>query len=50
MYLFMNGGQTPAVGLPIVNYDNNQHAANENVRIDYVSRGVEIFAALFAGL
>jgi acetylornithine deacetylase/succinyl-diaminopimelate desuccinylase-like protein len=50
MYLFMNGGQTPAIGLPIVNYDNNQHAANENVRIDYVERGVEIFAALFAGL
>jgi len=50
MYLFMNGGKTPAVGLPIVNYDNNQHAANENVRIDYVKRGVEIFAALFAGL
>ena len=50
MYLFMNGGKTPAVGLPIVNYDNNQHAANENVRLDYVKRGVEIFAALFAGL
>jgi acetylornithine deacetylase/succinyl-diaminopimelate desuccinylase-like protein len=50
MYLFMNGGRTPAVGLPIVNYDNNQHAANENVRLDHVKHGVEIFAALFAGL
>src|ERR1043166_4593499 len=50
MYLFMDGGKIPAVGLPIVNYDNNQHAANENVRIDYVKRGVEIFAALFAGI
>ena len=50
MYLFTNEGRTPVIGVPIVNYDNNQHAANENLRIDYLKRGVEIFAALFAGM
>jgi acetylornithine deacetylase/succinyl-diaminopimelate desuccinylase-like protein len=50
MYLFMNGGKTPAIGIPIVNYDNNQHAANENLRIDYLKRGIETYAALFAGM
>src|SRR5262249_9671901 len=29
MYLFQRGN-TPVVGVPIVNHDNNQHAANEN--------------------
>jgi hypothetical protein len=32
MYLFQRGG-TPVIGLPIVNHDNNQHAANENPRL-----------------
>ncbi len=46
MYLFQRGS-TPVVGLPIVNHDNNQHAANENVRIQNLWDGIEIFAALF---
>jgi acetylornithine deacetylase/succinyl-diaminopimelate desuccinylase-like protein len=50
MYLFMSGGRTPVVGVPIVNHDNNQHAANENVRLQNVWDGIEIFAALFSGL
>jgi len=33
------------VGLPIVNHDNNQHAANENLRIQNLWDGIEIFAA-----
>src|SRR5262249_47586255 len=33
MYLFTDNGRTPVVGVPIVNHDNNQHAANENVRL-----------------
>jgi acetylornithine deacetylase/succinyl-diaminopimelate desuccinylase-like protein len=49
MYLFQRGG-TPVVGLPIVNHDNNQHAANENVRIQNLWDGIEIFAALFTNL
>ena len=50
MYLFTNSGRTPVVGVPIVNHDNNQHAANENVRIQNLWDGIEIFAALFSGL
>jgi acetylornithine deacetylase/succinyl-diaminopimelate desuccinylase-like protein len=50
MYLFADGGRTPVVGVPIVNHDNNQHAANENVRIQNLWDGIEIFAALFGGL
>jgi acetylornithine deacetylase/succinyl-diaminopimelate desuccinylase-like protein len=49
MYLFQHGG-TPVVGLPIVNHDNNQHAANENLRIQNLWDGIEIFAALFTNL
>ena len=50
MYLFADGGRTPVVGVPIVNHDNNQHAANENVRLQNVWDGIELFAALFSGL
>lgn len=49
MHLFQRGG-TAVVGLPIVNHDNNQHAANENVRIQNLWDGIEIFAALFTNL
>jgi acetylornithine deacetylase/succinyl-diaminopimelate desuccinylase-like protein len=50
MYLFTNGGRTPVVGVPIVNHDNNQHAANENLRLQNLWDGIELFAALFSGL
>jgi acetylornithine deacetylase/succinyl-diaminopimelate desuccinylase-like protein len=50
MHLFTNGGRTPVVGVPIVNHDNNQHAANENVRLQNLWDGIEVFAALFSGL
>jgi acetylornithine deacetylase/succinyl-diaminopimelate desuccinylase-like protein len=36
----------PTIGLAVVNFDNNQHAANENVRIGHLWEAVEIFAAL----
>jgi len=49
MYLFQRGG-TPVIGLPIVNHDNNQHAANENLRLQNLWDGVELFAVLFANL
>ena len=50
MYLFQRGGTVPVIGVPIVNHDNNQHAANENLRLQNLWNGVELFAALFAGL
>jgi acetylornithine deacetylase/succinyl-diaminopimelate desuccinylase-like protein len=40
----------PLVILPIANYDNNQHAANENLRFQNLWDGIELFAAVMARL
>ncbi len=50
MYLFADALQTPVIGVPIANHDNNQHAANENLRLKNLWDGIEIYAALFARL
>ena len=50
IYLFQQPDDTPAIVLPIVNHDNNQHAANENLRLQNLWDGIEVFAVLFAGL
>ena len=50
MYLFQQPNDTPAIMLPIVNHDNNQHAADENLRLQNLWDGIEIFAAVFAEL
>ena len=50
MYLFQNGGKTPVVGVPIANHDNNQHSANENIRLKNLWDGIELYATLFAEL
>ena len=50
IYLFQRGGRVPVIGVPIVNHDNNQHAANENLRLQNLWDGIELYAALFAGL
>ncbi|MBV8205750.1 MAG: M20/M25/M40 family metallo-hydrolase [Acidobacteria bacterium] len=46
MYLFTDVLKTPAIGVPIVNHDNNQHAANENLRLRNFWEGIDIFAAI----
>ena len=38
--------KTVTVSVPIANYDNNQHAENENLRIQNLWDGIELFAAL----
>lgn len=38
--------QTVTISVPIVNYDNNQHAENENVRLQNLWDGIETIAAL----
>lgn len=38
--------QLPTITVPIANYDNNQHAENENLRIQNLWDGIEIFASL----
>jgi acetylornithine deacetylase/succinyl-diaminopimelate desuccinylase-like protein len=50
MYLFQQPNDTPVIGLPIANHDDNQHAADENLRLQNLWDGIEIYAALFAGL
>jgi acetylornithine deacetylase/succinyl-diaminopimelate desuccinylase-like protein len=54
MYIFQRGGRAsspvPVIGVPIVNHDNNQHAANENLRLQNLWDGIETFVALFTGL
>jgi acetylornithine deacetylase/succinyl-diaminopimelate desuccinylase-like protein len=40
----------PLVIVPMVNHDNNQHGANENLRIQNLWDGLEMYAALMARL
>lgn len=37
----------PAITVPLVNFDNNQHGENENLRIGHFFRGITTLAALF---
>ncbi len=48
-YLFQQPNDTPVIGLLIENHDKNQHAADENLRLQNLWDGIEIYAALFAG-
>jgi acetylornithine deacetylase/succinyl-diaminopimelate desuccinylase-like protein len=50
MYLFAQATRAPIVGLPIANHDNNQHAANENLRLQNLWDGIEAYAAVLARL
>jgi acetylornithine deacetylase/succinyl-diaminopimelate desuccinylase-like protein len=47
MHLFRGNANTPVVGVPLANFDNNQHAANENLRLQNLWDAIEIFAGLF---
>ena len=38
--------KVPTISVPIVNYDNNQHSFNENLRIQNLWDGIELMAAL----
>jgi acetylornithine deacetylase/succinyl-diaminopimelate desuccinylase-like protein len=50
MYLFAEILRAPLVIVPIVNHDNNQHAANENLRIGNLRDGIELYGQLLARL
>lgn len=50
LYVFGETLGAPVIVLPIANHDDNQHAANENLRLQNLWDGVDAFAALFAGL
>jgi acetylornithine deacetylase/succinyl-diaminopimelate desuccinylase-like protein len=49
MYLFNDVLKTPVFGLPIANHDNNQHGANENLRLQNLWDGIEVYAVVLAG-
>lgn len=50
LYTFADNFHVPIICLPIVNHDNNQHAANENLRLKNLWVGIDVYAALLAEL
>jgi len=40
----------PLIVLPIVNHDNNQHAQNENLRLQNLFDGIQVYAGVLARL
>jgi acetylornithine deacetylase/succinyl-diaminopimelate desuccinylase-like protein len=50
MHLFVETFRVPVVGLPIVNHDNAQHAADENLRLENLWDGIATFAVVIAGM
>ena len=44
------GAGTPLITLPIVNHDNNQHAANENLQLQNLFDGMQVYAGIIAHL
>jgi acetylornithine deacetylase/succinyl-diaminopimelate desuccinylase-like protein len=41
---------TPMVGVSIANYDDNQHAENENIRLGNLWEGIAVYAGLLSDL
>ena len=50
MHVFGEVLRAPLLVVPMVNHDNNQHAANENLRLQNLWDGIETYAAIFARL
>jgi acetylornithine deacetylase/succinyl-diaminopimelate desuccinylase-like protein len=46
LYMFRNARPAPIVILPVANFDNNQHAADENIRLGSLFYGVDAYAAV----
>jgi acetylornithine deacetylase/succinyl-diaminopimelate desuccinylase-like protein len=46
LYLFEKDLNAKPVVVPVVNYDNNQHAENENVQLKFLWEGIETMAAI----
>ena len=50
LYVFDDVFHTPLAGLPVANHDDNQHAANENIRLQNVWDGIDTYAAMIGEL
>jgi acetylornithine deacetylase/succinyl-diaminopimelate desuccinylase-like protein len=46
LFLFEKILKTPPITIPIVNYDNNQHGENENLRLGNLFNGMDTMAAI----
>lgn len=46
LFIFEQELGAPWIGVPIANHDNNQHAANENIRLQNLWDGIDLMAAL----
>jgi acetylornithine deacetylase/succinyl-diaminopimelate desuccinylase-like protein len=46
LYLYEQLLNTQPITIPVVNYDNNQHAENENIMLKYLWEGIETMAAV----
>jgi acetylornithine deacetylase/succinyl-diaminopimelate desuccinylase-like protein len=46
LYLFTDVAGKPAIIVPVANHDNNQHAADENLRIANLWYAIDLYAAL----
>ncbi len=49
-YMFTQVLHVPVIILPIANYDDNQHAANENLRLQNLWNGIETYTQLIGRL
>ena len=50
LYVVEDVLDVPILILPIANHDNNQHGANENLRLQNLWDAIEIYAAVLTGL
>jgi acetylornithine deacetylase/succinyl-diaminopimelate desuccinylase-like protein len=46
LYILETVTHAPQIGVPIVNHDNNQHSSNENLRLQNLWDGIDLFEAL----
>jgi acetylornithine deacetylase/succinyl-diaminopimelate desuccinylase-like protein len=49
-FVFEQQFKKPVIGLPIANYDNNQHAANENLKLKNLWEGIALYAGIYGKL
>lgn len=47
-YAFTQTLRVPVINVPIANYDDNQHAADENLRLQNLRNGIELYTQIFA--
>ena len=48
--IFESALKVPLIIVPIANHDDNQHAKDENLRVQNLFDGIEVFAALMTRL